>query len=370
MAHTILLNGSLASSLINFRGSLIAELVKRGYQVHVTAPEISATIADELRQLGAIPHSIYLVRDGISPLGDLAYVWAIFSLIRRHRIDTVIGYTIKPNIFGTLAAKLAGVRSAAMITGLGFSFVSGTGLGRRMIQRTIRRLYRLATDCNYVVIFQNPDDQKDFVKAGFLADSGKARLVDGSGVDVAYYAASSLPESATFLMISRFLWSKGIREYAAAAQQLRALRPGIRTLLVGFGGGHPDTVSEAELTDWADGGLEFLGELKDVRPALLQASVYVLPSYREGTPRSVLEAMAMARAIITTDAPGCRETVSDGINGLLVPVGNVPALVEAMLHLADDPVKRANMGRESRRIAESRYCVEHVNARLLEHLGL
>lgn len=370
MGKTILLNGSLASSLVNFRGPLIRLLLARGHRVHVTAPGIDGETAQTLQNWGATVHSIDLARDSVGLLGDLRYCAALRSRCRQTRADLVINYTIKPNIWGAIAAAGTGARSASMVTGLGYAFIPGTGIRRKAMQRIARGLYRIATTLNSVVIFQNPDDQRDFIAAGSLGDPMKARLVDGSGVDIASFAPAPLPFEPVFLMISRFLWTKGLREYAEASLSVLDELPSARCLLVGYGGSGPDVVPEEEIARWQDAGLEVLGELQDVRPALASASIYVLPSYREGTPRSVLEAMAMGRPIITTDAPGCRETVIEGVNGLLIPVGDSAALAQAMRRLAGDAATRSAMGLASRRIAEERYSDITVSEMLVGHLGL
>ena len=172
-------------------------------------------------------------------------------------------------------------------------------------------------------------------------------------------------------MIGRLLGDKGVREFAEAARKIKALHPEVRFNVVGWIDSNPDAIAQSELDAWvADGTLEFLGKLDDVRPAIAACTVYVLPSYREGTPRTVLEAMAMGRPIITTDAPGCRETVIDGDNGFLVPVQSVDALVDAMLKFIEDPALAPRMGRRSRQIAEDKYDVHKVNAVMLREMGI
>jgi glycosyltransferase involved in cell wall biosynthesis len=195
-------------------------------------------------------------------------------------------------------------------------------------------------------------------------------LINGSGVDLEYFAPSPLPEQPVFLMIARLLGAKGVREYAAAALRIRSRRSGARFLLAGYRDGGPDCIRAAELDGWVSEGLEYLGPLGDVRPAIRESSVYVLPSYREGTPRSVLEAMAMGRPIITADVPGCRETVVHGKNGLLVPPRDPESLAAAMESLIEQPGLRAEMGARSLELCRSKYDVDAVNTALLEHLGL
>lgn len=369
-ARTILLNGSYAPSLLNFRGRLIEALIAAGHNVHVTAPDIDAGTERELRGIGAEVHEVRLVRAGLSVRGDLAYFRQIRRVIRGTGADLVISYTIKPNIWASFAAGSLGIRSVSMVTGLGYAFISGKGLKRSLVVLASRLLYRSATARNDVVIFQNPDDRADFVAAGCLADPTKARLVNGSGVDMAWYVAVPLPPEPVFLMVTRLLGNKGVREYAEAASAILSRRKNCRFLLAGFLDEGPDSIAMREVEQWQRNGIEFLGRLDDVRPALAAASVYVLPSYREGTPRSVLEAMAMGRAIITTDVPGCRETVVDGDNGFLVPARDAGALAAAMERMIDDKQLRGRMGKRSHALCRAKYDVEQVNAMLMRHLAL
>jgi glycosyltransferase involved in cell wall biosynthesis len=366
----VLLNGSFAQSLISFRGRLIEAMVKRGHQVHVSAPNISAEIETKLRDLGAEVHDVALARTGTNPIADIRYALTLLRIMRSIRPDRVIGYTIKPNIWGSIAARCVGVKSASMVTGLGFSFIPGVGLRRRILQVLMQKIYAVATSMNDRVVFQNPDDKRDFIAAGCLSDSNKAVLVNGSGVDMAYYEQAELPTLPTFLMVARLLVSKGVREYGEAALTILSERNDCRFALAGFFDEGPDGICRHEVDRWVAGGLQYLGPLKDVRPALREASVYVLPSYREGTPRSVLEAMAMGRPIITTDVPGCRETVIDGVNGLLVKDRETTSLVAAMRRLADDSEARMEMGAASYNYAREKFAVETVNQTLLGHLGL
>ena len=198
----------------------------------------------------------------------------------------------------------------------------------------------------------------------------ETHIVNGSGIDLDHFAPAPLPEKPSFLMIARLLKDKGIREFAAAAKRLKADHPDVPITLVGYLDPSPDSLTQAELDDLIGHGIDYKGALADVRPAIAEASIYVLPSYREGTPRSVLEAMAMGRAIITTDAPGCRETVEHETNGLLVDPRNSEALYEAMLRLLREPDLAARMGPRSRAIAEAKYDVHKVNAEMIRHAGL
>lgn len=369
----ILIIGSYAPSLVNFRGPLIAELVSRGHSVAVSAPDIDIAIRQQLETLGAEVIEASLGRTGLNPLSDLKYLRALRSTIRLTRAQVVLTYTIKPNIWGAFAARAEGVRSVAMITGLGIVFTD-TGkterLKSRILKMLIRVLYRRASNHNGLLLFQNPDDALDFESAGCLTDPSKVRFTNGSGVDLTFFRSVPMPNAPNFLMISRILGSKGVGEYANAAIAVKKTHPEARFRLVGFFDKGPDSVSEAELEKWIEGGVEFLGPSDDVRPDLAACRIYVLPSYREGTPRSVLEAMATGRPIITTDAPGCRETVQHGVNGYLVPVRDPETLAARMRDMIDDPTRTAEMGEESLRIAREKYDVQKVNKQLIDYLRL
>lgn len=369
-----LLVASFPDSLIKFRGPLIESLIQAGCTVHVAVPglEAESDIALRLTGLRVTVHDIPLERTGLNPVKDLSALLALRKLVGEIRADYVLGYTIKPVIYGTLAAWLGGVRHRfALITGLGYAFTGeATGL-RKVLRVLIQKLYRFSLSRNRLVFFQNPDDEALFRQLKLLKPSIPSRVVNGSGVDVAEYAVSPLPEASAFLLIARLLGDKGIREYAQAAALVKAQYPDAVFRLVGWIDDNPDAVRQQELDEWvASGTVEFLGKLADVRPAIAGSSVYVLPSYREGTPRTVLEAMAMGRAVITTDAPGCRETVVDGDNGYLVPVQDVTSLADAMIKLIASPDRVSTMGARSRQFAEEKYDVHKVNAVMLKEMGL
>jgi glycosyltransferase involved in cell wall biosynthesis len=256
-----------------------------------------------------------------------------------------------------------------LVTGLGYFFTDRRG---DLISKVTEALYRLALKKVTTVIFQNIDDEMVLRDTGIIDGETRSLVVNGSGVDLREYSPEPLPaNSPRFLMIARLLGNKGVREYVEAASRVKRRHPGVCFSLAGWIDEGPDSVSNAELTVWVQrGDIDYLGPLKDVRPAIINASTYVLPSYREGTPRTVLEAMAMGRPIITTDAPGCRETVIDGENGFLVPVKSVDALVDAMQKFIDDPELAIHMGKRSRMLAEQKYDVHKVNAIMLREMGI
>jgi glycosyltransferase involved in cell wall biosynthesis len=303
-------------------------------------------------------------RAGLNPLKDFSTFMALWGLMRRVRPNKVLSYTIKPVIYGTLAAALSGVSQRyAMITGLGYAFTGqATGL-RQYVQKVVQLLYKLALARASKVFFQNPDDRALFKHLGLVPAQTPTVVVNGSGVDVASFTVQPLPTSNIhFLLIARLLGDKGIREYAQAARLLKIQYPEVSCSLVGWVDQNPSSIKQEELESWVNSGdLHYLGKLEDVRPAIAACSVYVLPSYREGTPRTVLEAMAMGRAIITTDAPGCRETVVHGDNGFLVLIQSVESLLSAMIRFVENPKLASSMGIRSREIAENKYDVNKVN---------
>ena len=371
-----LLIASFPESLLHFRGPLLDALLRKGLTVHVAAPDLAkeSPLRLSLEAKGLVVHDIPLQRTGMNPMADAKTLLHLWSLMRRVRPEIVLSYTIKPVIYSSLAAALARVpRRFALITGLGYAFqgeIDGPQK-RRPLRALAQTLYKAALGRLHKVFFQNPDDQALFRSLGILQPDTPSVVVNGSGVNVSEYLQTSLPPLPSFLLIARLLGDKGIREYAQAALIVRASHPETKFRLVGWIDSNPNAIQQQELDAWvADGTLEYLGRLSDVRPAISDSSVYVLPSYREGTPRTVLEAMAMGRAIVTTDAPGCRETVTNGDNGFLVPVKGVKELAAALLRFVEEPQLAEQMGKRSRQIAVEKYDVHQINAQMLKEMGL
>lgn len=370
MARVLLL-GSYSESLINFRGPLLRAIRDKGHEVFACAPQANPAVRQQLANWGIIYRRIELQRTGLNPFKDLFSICKMIQLFRSVLPDIIFAYTIKPVIYGILAARMASIpKRCALITGLGYTFTNDT-FKKKVLNTIVRQLYKLALQQAQLAFFQNPDDLALFQRWSLLDSPVKQVVVNGSGVDLSHYQKAALPDQLAFLLISRLLKEKGIREYVEAARSLKANYPDIAFHLVGWIDDAPSAIAKSELKAWQQEGIiEFWGKLSDVRPAICASSVYVLPSYREGTPRSVLEAMAMGRPIITTDAPGCRETVKHGVNGFLVPVRDVPALADAMEQFIRKPDLIKKMGIESRKIAVDKYDVNKVNAKILSSLGL
>jgi glycosyltransferase involved in cell wall biosynthesis len=367
----ILVIGGLARSLINFRGPLLRAMAELGHEVVACAPDAPPEIRARLAEIGARYQPIALARAGVNPLADLQTLMALRRLFLAERPDRVLAYTAKPVIYSCLAARWAGKPPVyTMITGLGYGF-GNHSLRQKLVGAVTRALYRQALKRSAGVFFQNPDDHALFARLKLVAREVSVTLINGSGVDLNWYRPQPLPAEPVFLLIARLLVDKGLREYYDAARQLRQVHPQARFLLAGPLDPNPMSIREDELKRWqADGAIEYLGRLDDVRPAYAAARVYVLPSYREGTPRTVLEAMATGRPIITTDAPGCRETVVDGDNGFLVPVKDVAALKDAMERFILEPELARRMGEASLRLANDKYDVHKVNSIIMGAMGL
>lgn len=363
--------GSYIVSLINFRKNLLIDLVAKGYEVLALAPGRNPEIEKELAAINVAFQSITLSRTGLNLLKDIRTMSEIRSIIRSFQPTFLITYTIKPVIYGNLVASYYPcIRKLALITGLGYLDTGKKTRTKRMLQAAIHRLYRYALRNLEYIAFQNPDDQSYFVDHRLVAPSTQMTITAGSGVDLDHYKRSGpVLVPVTFLLIARLIKAKGIEQYLAAAEVLKsAYGDCVAFKLIGLlDPENPDSIDEAALDRLhRQGIIEYLGHQKDVREFLASCSVFVLPSYyREGTPRTILEALASGKPVITTDNPGCRETVTDGRNGFLIPVKDPEKLAEAMRKFADDPSLLIEMGEESYRLAQTKYDVKLVNKHLL-----
>jgi len=359
-----------APSLINFRGELIKTFVKLGHHVITLGPE--GGFEEDLKALGAEYKQIPLERTGVNPLKDISTILFLVKILREIKPDYVLSYAIKPVIYGSLAASLAGIPNIySMITGLGYIF-TGHSIKQRAIYNLIYPMLKKALKRNKIIFFQNPDDRKLFRDLYLVSSKQKMIIINGSGVNISYFAYSPAPtQPLSFLLMARLIWDKGIGEYVQAARNLKRRYPFVDFKLLGPFDSNPKAIERSFVEQWASEGIiKYFGETKDVRPYIVNSSVFVLPSYREGTPRSVLEAMSMGRPIITTDAPGCRETVINGVNGFLVPVKDVGALEKAMEKFILQPELIPKFGLASRKIAEEKYDVNKVNKIIIEAMGL
>lgn len=348
-----------AWNLAHFRRAVIERLVAEGFRVvAAAAPDGSE---QQLAALGAEFRPLPLEATGRSPLADLKLLAALVRLLREVRPRAMLSFTVKPNIYGALAARLTGTPAISTVTGLGSSFLSGGAL-----EKLVRSLYRLAFSNVRAVMFQNSADREHFVRSRLVA-ADRARVIGGSGIDLERFRPEPLPEGKrfTFLLVGRVLRDKGVVEYADAARILRD--SGVEAVFRIVGDRRPDNpsvVPEREVERWiADDIIEHHPPVDDIRPQIAAADCLVLPSYREGLPRSLLEGMAMARPLVASDVPGCNEVVENGVNGLLCEPRSAASLAEAMrAMLGLNPAERQEMGRRGRMIAEARFDEKQVAA--------
>ena len=357
-APDLLLSANSLWNITNFRAKLIRSLAAEGYRLTVAAPcsaEEAAAFA-----LPANTQEIAIDRSGVNPLHDGRLLLAYARIMRRLRPAAYLGWTIKPNIYGALAARLCGVPSVLNVSGLGTAFLGGS-----LMSRAISMLYTIAFRGARIVFFQNKDDRALFVRRGIVSER-QARLLPGSGIDLDRFRATPVPVGAgrpIFLLIARLLGDKGIREFVEAARVVRADNANARCQLLGsLDPDNRSAIGSDELAQWIDeGSIEYLGSTDDVRPFVEKATAVVLPSYREGLPRTLLEGGAMGRPLIATDVPGCRDVVIDGVNGFLCQPADSGSLADAMLCLgALSPDELASMGRAARDHVQERFDEELV----------
>jgi len=341
-----MMTANTAWNIWNFRRSLVAGLLSDGHAITVLAPP-DESVAD-IERLGCRFLPLEMRVKGVNPLEDLKLVERFKACFRAERPDVVLSYTIKNNIFGALAADVVSVPFLPNVTGLGTAFLSG-----RLMQTVAEGLYRRAFRQRQIIFFQNEDDQALFV-ARRLATTRQSRLLPGSGIDLTRFAPTHLPTAnkpPVFLMIARLLRDKGVVEFVEAAHQIRATQPTVRFQLLGaVGAANRSAIDAATLQGWVDkGDVEYLGTTSDVRPAIAAATCVVLPSYREGAARTLIEAAAMARPLIATDVPGCRDVVDPGVSGYLCKVRSADSLTAAIAAFLDLPdAARREMGRSGR----------------------
>ncbi|MBY2928769.1 glycosyltransferase family 4 protein [Sphingomonadales bacterium 56] len=370
----IIVIASLAYSLINFRGRLIAAMIGNGHEVVVCAPGRDPEIEEKLAAMGATYLPMPMARAGMNPFADLGTLIWLIRCFRDNRPDAVLAYTQKPIIYGGIASRFfPSIRFYAMVSGLGHVFSDGESRLLPHVRRIVSILYRQALGKAKAVFVFNSDDRGEMMRHKILRRTNRVIQVPGSGVDLSHYAQAPVPPGPpVFLMIARLLRNKGLIEYVEAARIVRARFPDARLQLLGPLDENPAAVSRETVAQWQDEGvIEYLGETRDVRPYLEQASIFVLPSwYREGLPRTILEAMAVGRGVITTDMPGCREPIREGLNGFTVAPRDAGALADAMMRICAQPDLAGRLGSAARETVEERYSVEMVNALLLSTMEM
>lgn len=353
-------------NIVNYRAGLIRALQSAGFEVTVLAPD--GPHRGAIESMGAAFRVVPMSPRGTSPTQDLGVVAKYVKVLREIRPAAFLGFTAKPNIYGSIAARICGVPVINNISGLGSVFTR-----QSLLTRLVAALYKIALRRSVTVFFQNRDDQALFERMG-LVRPDQGGLLPGSGVDVAHFAPRCRAERSgpfTFLLAARLLWDKGVAEYVEATRRLKS--PSVRFRILGLI--EPpgvSAVSPEKLSEWETAGLvEYLGSADDVRPVLAEADCVVLPSYyREGVPRVLLEASSMAIPVITTDAPGCRQAVDDGVTGFLCEPRSVTSLVAAMEQMMQlSPKAQAVMGSAARKKMEREFREEIVHRAYLEALA-
>ena len=384
MMKKILIIATSSDSLMIFRKALIVDFQKKYFDVHVAAPNINSNtvIREQLDNLGVAYHQIKLDRTGLNIYSDFLSIISLTKLIFQIKPDYVLSYTIKPVIYGAIVSKFLGVKNIySLITGLGYIFISldDSKYKTTKLQKIVFVLYKISLFFSKKVIFQNPDDANLFEDMK-LVNPEKINIVNGSGVDLSFYDYDisiledyTSEQSLKFLMLGRIIGDKGIREYIGAARELKKKYG--KKVVFQLGGGldtNPTAILKEELDEWINTGIiEYLGELKDVRPAIANSHVFILPSYREGTSRSILEAMSVGRPIITTNVAGCRQLVEVGKNGYLAEPKSVQSLIkeiDKIIQLSSSEIVK--MGSYSRKIVEEKYDVRKVNKDMLSIMGV
>lgn len=361
---------SHTSSLFWFRMDMMKDFIKHGHSIIALGSEPELHWESKFQEHGIRYQQLFVERNGLNPFNDLRTYRELKEFMKIEKPDKVFAYQAKTIIYGSLAAKANGISEVyPLIAGLG-SIFSGEGFKNRIIKTIMITEYRLACNASKKVFFQNNDDKKEFIRNRLIQED-KIVIINGSGVNLEKFKPEALPENPAFLFIGRLIKDKGVMEYLEACKRIKDEYPKIRCLLVGPYDSNPSALQPEELQPFLDKGIiEYFGEQSDVRPYLKQCSAYVLPSYHEGTPKTVLEAMAIGRSIITSDAPGCRETVTDGYNGFLVPVKDINKLVEKMKTLIEDQDTNKIMAERSLKLAREKYDVNLVNKSIMKTMNL
>ncbi len=364
MSKRVLLICGISQTVITFRLGLIKALQNNGYSVAVIA--LDDDYRDDIIEKGIEFYSVNSQNRSLNPFGMSKLQKKYKALVKRIQPEIVFTFMLKPNIFGTRAAKKAGVKKIfSMVEGAGDVFINN-GLKWKVIRAVVCKMYRKSFKYANKVFFLNNDDKAEFIERK-LVKSEQCEVIPGIGVDTDYFAFKPIKNYRTFLMIARMLKTKGVIEYCKAARIVKQKYPDAIFNYLGAEG----TVKVSDIQEYIDdGSINYLGTTKDVRPYLEDCAVYVLPSYREGMPMSVMEAESVGRAIIATNVQGCKHTVVDGVNGFLVEKCNEKSIADAMINFLDNPQKVDEMSRGSRNLVEEKFDRNKINTQLLGAMDL
>jgi glycosyltransferase involved in cell wall biosynthesis len=372
----IVIIGTIAKSIFGFRAPLIKSLINNGHNVYVFANDFSNEDKKELFSIGVIPVDYDLSRSGLNPISDIKTMFYLKKKFLEIKPDLVFSYFVKPVIFGTLAAKLANVESRiAMLEGLGFVFTKqpdGEVFKTKFLKYIQVFLYKISLPQTTRLIFLNQDDREDLI-IKYQIKAKNIEILGGIGLSLIDfpYKKPNL-DNVTFLFIGRLLKEKGIFEFLEAAEYVKSKFPFVKFIILGETDiTSPNALPIYKLTNLVERQIiEYPGQVLNVKEWIEKSSVFVLPSYREGLPRSTQEAMAIGRPIITTNVPGCKETVVDGLNGFLIEPFNINELISKMIWFVQNKHKIEQMGLASREIAVNKFDIEKINSRLFQIMGL
>ena len=357
-------------SLFWFRIDMMKSFLASGCEVVAFGDEPVEVWGEKIAEKNIKYRQIKVERNSTNFLKDIKTFISIIKALKEEKPDKIFCYQAKTVVYGSIAARMVGIKNVySLIAGLGSVFLGG-GLKSRLVCAILSLEYKVAFKCCKKVFFQNHDDSSAFINRKIVSED-KIVYINGSGVNTEEFVPSEIPEVPAFLYIGRLIKDKGIVEYLEACRKVKDECPHIRCMLVGPFDTNPSALKPEELQTYIDDGIiEYFGQQSNVKDYIKQCWVYVLPSYHEGTPKTVLESMACGRAIITTDAPGCRETVEDGVNGYLVPVKDVNSLAEKMKVLIQDKELVRKMGTISRDIAVDKFDVNIVNGKIKETMNI
>mgnify|MGYP001028962799 CR=1 FL=1 len=370
MATRIMLIGNTARGLLQFRGNLIRELSKEKYEVLSLAPDLDNLFFTKLINLGAKPIHYSLSRTGTNIVTEIISIFSLARIIRNEKPDLIFCFQIKPAIYGSISAAISRIKEVfIMIEGLGYVFTQDT-TKNKFLRIILSFFLKASFNKAKKVFFLNHDDRDEFVRRSIIKIE-KAYVLGGIGVDLAEWTYVEPPvKPVSFIFVGRLLKEKGIIEFLKAAEYIKRKYPMTEFAVLGDMDGNPGCIRKEEISPYVDRGIIEWPGFVEARTWLAKSSVFVLPSYREGLPRSTQEAMAMGRAVITTDVPGCRETVINGVNGFLIRPKDVAALAKAMERFILSPELIKKMGKESRRMAEQKFDVREKNETILKQIGL
>ena len=357
-------------SLFWFRMDMMKSFKMLGHNVYALGNEDESIWKEKFEAQGIVYRKIEVQRNGINPIKDLKTLRSIKVVLKEIKPEKLFVYQAKTIIYGGMAAKQLGITEVyPLIAGMGSVYLKND-LKTKVIRSIMNQEYRMSIQNCPAIFFQNHDDETVF-RENAIVKNQPVVMIPGSGVNLDYFTVQPFPETFAFLCISRLIRDKGVYEYLEASRRLKKDYPKARFLLVGPYDSNPSAIKPEELQSYIDdGSIEYFGEQEDIRPYMAQSTVFVLPSYREGTPKTNLEAMASGRPVITSNAPGCRETVIDKENGFLIPIKDFSALCEKMAYLLNNPNLVSIMGKKGREKAENSFDVKIVNSIICQTMKL